>query len=74
MRRIMAGRNAKFDLEALMRSAEKAKREIAQWPMWKQQVAAASFVSRPNWDDDDTTNATDTASSKPPPLTERTAD
>jgi hypothetical protein len=63
----MAGRDAKFDLEALMRSAEEAKREIAKWPMWKQQVAAASFVSRPNWDDD----ATDR---KSPPLTERTAD
>jgi hypothetical protein len=44
----MAGRDAKFDLEALLRSAERAKQEIALWPMWKQQVAATSFVSRPD--------------------------
>ena len=64
MRRPMARRDAKLDFEALMRSAEQAKLEIASWPMWKQQAAAGYFVSRPGRDDD----------AKQPPLTTPAAD
>lgn len=36
-----------FSLEALTITAERARQEIAAWPLRKQQAADASFVSRP---------------------------
>jgi len=42
----MAMREAKLDLDALMRSAAEAKREIDRWPTWKREAAEATFVSR----------------------------
>lgn len=42
----MAQDSKKFDLQALRVAGEKAQEEIASWPLWKQQAAAASFVSR----------------------------
>jgi len=43
----MSHREAKLDYAALMATAQRAQQQVDQWPEWKRQVAAASFVSRP---------------------------
>ena len=44
----MASDEKEFSLEALAATAERARQEIATWPLRKQQAATASFVTQPD--------------------------
>lgn len=61
----MAHREAKLNYDALMLAAQEAKREVASWPSWKRQVAAASFVSRPAEGNPTNADPHETGSTKP---------